>query len=121
MPPRGLLRSFLALWLVTGIALFIASIMTVADASAGARHFNPHLVLLGAIEALGAALFLVPRTMRFGAIVLLATIGVAFVVHSALGQFRADLLVYEADVAFIAIHGSLTSLQWRAAIGLRAA
>jgi membrane protein CcdC involved in cytochrome C biogenesis len=117
MPPRSLLRSFLALWFVTGIALFIASAMTVVGARAGARHANPHIVLLGAIEALGALLFLVPRTMRLGAIVLLATIGIAFAVHSALGEIRGDLLVYAAAVAFTTVHGALTGPQWRAAMG----
>ena len=115
MPARSLLRSFLALWFVTGIALLIASVMTVMGALAGAAHTNPHLVLLGGIEALGALLFLVPRTMRLGAIMLLATIGVALLVHSALGQFRADLLVYGVAVVFVMVHGSLTAPQWREA------
>ena len=116
MPPRGLLRGFLVLWLVTGAALLYASIVTVRDALSAAHASNPHVALLGAIEGLAALLFLAPRSMRAGAAGLLATIGIAFVVHLSLGQFRGDLLVYGAVVAFAAIHGSLTPMQWRAAV-----
>ena len=116
MPPRRLLRAFLALWIVTGAVLLIASIETVLGAWEGARHANPHIVLLGAIEAIAAALFLIPRAMRLGAIGLLATIGVAFLVHTSLGEFRGDLMLYGAAVAFVAIHGTLTPEQFKAAV-----
>jgi hypothetical protein len=111
-----LLRGFLLLWFTTGLVLLIGSIETVQLARGGSHHGNPHLVLLGAVEALGAALFMVPRTMRIGAAALLLTIGVAFVVHSVIGEFRGDLLVYAAAAAFVGIHGPLTRSQWGAAL-----
>jgi len=116
MPPQRLLRSFVFLWLVTGIALLYGSIQTAREAFQRGEHLNPHLVLLGSVEALAAILFLVPRTMRAGAVGLLATIFVAFSVHAALHEFRADLLLYGAVVLFIMIHGSLTREQFRAVI-----
>ena len=118
MPSRSLLRSFLVLWMVTGLLLLIASGATVRDASAwaGARHAHPHLALLGGVEAFAALLFLVPRTCRLGAAGLLVVIGVAFVVHAAIGQFRGDLLLYAVVVLFTLVHGPLTGAQWRAAL-----
>jgi hypothetical protein len=74
MPQRNLMRGFLFLWLVTGVVLLIGSLETVRSAVGSSHHANPHLALLGSVEALAAALFLVPRRMRVGAIGLLLTI-----------------------------------------------
>jgi hypothetical protein len=114
MPPRSLMRSFLLLWMVTGVVLFVASVRTVAEAAG--PHANPHLVLLGGVEALSALLFLMPWTLRLGAVGLLTTIGIAFLVHTLMGQFRGDLLLYAAAVVFVSVHGSLTRPQWRALV-----
>jgi len=116
MPPRSLLRAFAALWLVTGLVLLIGSLLTVREGWLVSGHVNPHLVALGAVEAVAAVLFLIPRTLRAGAVGLLVTIGVAFAVHVALGQFRGDLLLYGVVVAFVLVHGPLTPAQWRAAL-----
>jgi hypothetical protein len=115
MPPRSLLRAFLALWLVTGCALLTGSLLTLRAGLGPAPHAH-HLATLGAVEAVAAALFLVPRTMRPGALGLLLTIGVAFAAHAALGQFRGDLLVFAAAVAFVAVHRPLTREQLRSAL-----
>lgn len=96
--------------------LLTLSTETARAALANTHHPNPHIVLLGLVEALAALLFLVPRTMHLGAAGLIATIAVALVVHSVLGQFRGDLLLYGTVVVFVAIHGPLTSQQWKAAI-----
>ena len=115
MPSRALMRSFLVLWFLTGFVLLVASIVTVQGALGAGAHANPHIVLLGAIEAVGALAFMIPRLLRVGAGLLLATIAIAFAVHATLGQWRGDLLMYGAAVAFIAIHGPLTQGQWRTA------
>src|SRR5262245_58154818 len=114
MPSRSLMRSFLLLWMVTGAVLLVGSVRTVVEGAGS--HPNPHLVLLGGVEALAALLFVVPRTMRLGAIGLLVTIGIAFVVHTVMGQFRGDLLLYAATVVFVSVHGPLTGSQWRALV-----
>ena len=121
MPRRNLMRGFLFLWVVTGVALLYGSVETVRSALASSAHANPHLVVLGSVEAVAAALFLVRRLMRFAAIGLLITIGVAFAVHTALHEFRGDLLLYAAAVAFIRIHGPLTQEQFRAIMSSHAA
>lgn len=117
MPAPRLIRAFLALWAVTGTTLLLLSLETMRAAWDGTSSANLHIAVLGAVEALAAVLFLIPRTMRLGALTLLATIGVALLIHSSQGQFRGDLLVYGAVIAFVATHGSLPSNQWRLAIG----
>ena len=119
MPPQRILRSFLFLWAATGVALLYGSVETVRSAFA-AVHLNPHLVVLGSLEALAALLFLIPRAMRFGAIGLLVTIGIALGVHASLHQFRGDLLLYGSAVLFVLVHGPLTREQIRAAVASRA-
>jgi hypothetical protein len=105
MPPRRLVLAFVALWWTVGLALLYLSLRTVHDAVAGGAH-DPHVALLGGLEAVAAVLFLIPRTLRVGAAGLLAAIAVAFVIHAAaLHQFRADLLLDAGAVAFVAIHG----------------
>lgn len=112
MPSQRLMRTFLFLWLATGVALLYGSVDTLRSAIAPA-HSNPHLGLLASVEAAAAILFLIPRSMRIGAVGLLITIFVAFAVHGVLHQFRADLLLYAAAVFFILIHGPLTREQLR--------
>jgi len=114
MPPRSLLRAFLVLWVVTGAALLIGSVDTVRQALGGRP--NPHLALLGAVEAMAALLFLIPRATRVGAVGLVTVIVAAFVFHAVLGQFRGDLLVYAAAAAFVGVHRPLTQAQFRSAI-----
>ena len=115
MPPRSLLRVFLGLWVISGFALFYASVLTVREAWPGS-HANPHVAVLGSIEAVAALLFVLPSTLRLGAAGLLATLAVAFVAHLVAGELRADLLVYAAVVTFVGLHGPLTRAQLRAAI-----
>jgi len=116
MPPRSLLRGFLLLWVAAGLVLFVGAAETVRAAWTSAQHANPHITLLGAVEAIAALAFLMPRTMRVGAAGLIATITIALGAHAALGQYRGDLLLYGVVVLFVAIHGPLTSAQWRAAV-----
>jgi hypothetical protein len=101
--------------MVTGLVLLLASVRTVAEAASG-PHAKPHIVILGAVEAMSALLFLWPRTMRPGAIGLLISIGVAFLVHALIGQFRGDLVIFAAAVVFVSVRGSLTDPQWRALV-----
>src|SRR5215208_1554111 len=115
MPPRKLLRAFLGLWAVTGLVLFVGSVDTVREAVVGRPH--PHLAILGSVEAMAAVLFLVPRTMRLGALGLGIALGLALGLHAAVGEFRSDLLVYGAAVSFVAIHRPLRPDQLRAALG----
>jgi uncharacterized membrane protein YphA (DoxX/SURF4 family) len=113
MPSRSLVRSFVALWWILGGALMLGSIQTVLAGLHGGQGVNPHLVVLGSVEAVAALLFLIPSTLRVGAVGLLLTIAVALSVHVTRHQFRWDLLVFGAAVLFVAVHGTLTPAQWR--------
>jgi uncharacterized membrane protein YphA (DoxX/SURF4 family) len=106
MPKPGLVRAFVAMWWTAGILLFVWSARTVQMAG-HAGHHDPHVALLGLVEAASAALFLYGRTMRIGAAGLLLTFAVALGVHAARGEFRPELLLYAAVVAFIAVHGAV--------------
>ena len=95
-------RSFWLLWWTLGAGLLYLSIATVLAGlhvvtGVGALHE----IVLGAIEAVAAVLFLVPRTILAGTIGLLATIAVAVIVHLANGRFPTPLLIYAAAVWFV--------------------
>jgi len=107
MPPRRLVLSFIALWLTLGLVVLVASVQTFLGAVSGAvhGHSHVHLALLAGIESIAAALFLVPKTMRLGAIGLLATFAVAFIAHALAGEFATILLLYAAGTVFVVVHG----------------
>ena len=82
------------------LALLWASIHTVL-------HLGPtdlHARLIGGVEAVGAVAFLLSRTLRLGASLLLVTILPALLLHTARGEWRPDLLVYAAGVLLVALH-----------------
>jgi len=100
-------RSFIAFHLVLGLGVLTASAETLLHAlSHENRHSHQHLAFLGGTEALGAILFLVPRTMRAGAVLLMVTLGMAFVAHSIQGELRPDLAIYTAGALLVLAHGS---------------
>lgn len=107
MPPRALVRAFVAMWWTVGVLLLFWSARTVNGAIQAGRLHDPHVALLGLVEAGAAVLFLMPRTMRLGAAGLLATFVVAFLVHAAHQEFRGDLLLYATVVSFVAVHGAV--------------
>ena len=98
--------SFIAFHLTLGLTLLILSVRTVVEVlAAGAGQVNLHAAV-GALEALGALLFLFPRSLRVGGALLLLTIGLVIVLHAVAGQFRGDLLVYAVGTWFVMVHGS---------------
>ena len=74
MPPRGLVRAFVAQWWTAGLLLLVWSVQTAQTALPAGRGYTPHVALLGLVEAAAAVLFLIPRTMRLGAAALLLTL-----------------------------------------------
>ena len=94
-------RAFVALHLVLGLGLFILS----ARAAVGAPA-DSHVLPLAGLEAVAAILFLLPRTLRLGAGLLMATLAVAIVLHVLRGEWPGALPIYAAAVLFVAVHGS---------------
>lgn len=104
MQQNHLVRAFLAFWWTLGAVLLYLSIQTVVHAH-GAPGSDAHAALLGAVEAIAAVLFLIPRTMRAGGLALLATFAAALLLHAARGQLATPLLIYAAGVLFVMVHG----------------
>ncbi len=93
-------RMFIVFQVVLGGVLLVLSAMTAWTAG------NAHIRLLGAVEAVGAVLFLIPRTLRQGAWILLLTFAVALVIHLSRGEWRGDLLIYAAGVVLVTVYRS---------------
>lgn len=114
----GKVRAFLALYFTLGVVVLVQSIQTII----AARHDSiavpdqVHAFLLGAVEAIAALLFLLPKTMGLGANTLLAVFGIAFGLHALQGHPNLTLLVYAAGVLFVRIHG-VSGYRWRPAAG----
>jgi hypothetical protein len=95
--------SFILLHVTLGLVLGVGGATTAWSASG---PHAAHLALLGSVEAVAAVLFLIPWTLRLGAVGLLLSCGVAFTVHAAMGEWRGDLLLYLVAVLFVAVHGA---------------
>jgi hypothetical protein len=114
MPSVMLVRAFVVQWWTTGIVLLYLSLRTVYAGLAGGRGHDAHLVVVGAIEAVAAVLFLIPRTLRIGAAGLLMVFALVLLIHALRLQFRGDIVIYAAAVLFVAVHGSVPKLWLRA-------
>jgi hypothetical protein len=95
-------RAFLIFHVILGLALLWSSVHTVLHLG----RTDLHARIIGSTEAVGAVAFLVPRTLRLGAALLLLTLVGAILVHAGQGEWRPDLLVYAAGVGLVTAHGS---------------
>jgi hypothetical protein len=107
VPDRPLFRQFVVLYVTLGLVVLIQSVETAVAAVRGTippadQH---HALILGTLETIAAVLFLVPRTMRLGADLLLVIFGLAFVLHALRGDPPLTLLVYGAAALFVRTHG----------------
>ena len=107
MPPRSLVRAFLALYVTLGVVVVIQSVQTVVSAYRGffTGHEQLLALILGSLETIAAILFLIPRTMRIGAYSLVTIFALAFFLHAHAGQPNFALLVYLAGTLFVLMHG----------------
>ncbi len=107
MDANRLRHAFVALHVVLGVVIFVQSMATAVHSSGWlpGHARNIQLLALGSIEALLAILFLLPRTVRIGALGLMIVLALAIVVHASMGEFPAGLIVYAAGVAYVGIHG----------------
>ncbi|MFL5494701.1 MAG: hypothetical protein ACJ8DC_10005 [Gemmatimonadales bacterium] len=117
MSSPSLVRSFVGLYLTVGTVVLIQSVQTVLAAVRGELPPGDqrHAIVLGAVEAIAAVLFLVPPTLRRGADVLLVIFALAFVLHAVRGELALPLVVYGAVVLFVRAHGVPWSRSARAA------
>jgi uncharacterized membrane protein YphA (DoxX/SURF4 family) len=101
------MQSFRILWWTLGIGILVMSVQTVLSARGMHSHDEIHAALIGTLEAISAILFLIPKTMRIGAVGLLLTIFIAFAIHTLMHHFRWDLLIYAAAVFYVRARGVL--------------
>jgi len=65
-----------------------------------------HLAFVAGLEALGAVLLLIPRTVRWGGTALLVVLLPGFVYHIVRGAWEFQALIYAAGVGFVMAHGA---------------
>jgi hypothetical protein len=105
MNHQTLRRSFIAFHLTLSAVVFLQSVTTVLQTRA-ASHTGLAVAVLASAEALAAILFVVPATLRAGALSLLAIFLFALGFHGLHGELQSTLLVYAAGVFFVMMHGS---------------
>jgi len=105
MPAHNVRRAFIVLHAALGLGLMVATLQTFLHAMR--EHGGPdlHLGFVIAVEGIGALLFLIPQTLRVGAIALLIVLVGGFAVHVTRGELEVQLLVYAAAVWFVMVHG----------------
>jgi hypothetical protein len=108
MDRRALRRSFIAFHLTLGAVVLVESLITVlrAHGAGGASHARLGVAVLAGAEAVAALLFILPATLRLGAVSLLAIFLFAVAFHGLHGELQLTLLVYAAGVFFVMVHGS---------------
>ena len=109
MPNPSLVRAFRLFHYTLGVVVLILSVQTVLDARNGGLPAGDrvHGLVLGSLEAVAALLFLIPRTMRAGAVLLLVIFTAAFGLHALRGDVALNLLVYATGVLFVREHGTV--------------
>lgn len=93
--------AFVAMWWTLGIVALIESVRLFLRGVAMPEGTSVALVGIAILEAVGAVLFLTPRTLKFGAFILLGVFAAGFVGHVFRGQFLTQFLVYAAATLFI--------------------
>jgi ClpA/ClpB-like protein len=95
--------AFRLFWTTLGIVVLIESVKPILPLLAGAESGKAHVAALAAVEIIGALLFLVPKTMRYGAWLLLAVFAVAAIAHLVRGEFPGSLFVYAAGTILVLV------------------
>lgn len=97
-------RAYRLFHAVLGLGLLAMSLLTflhVIDEHGGLGH----LAFVAGLEALGAVLFLVPRTVRWGGAALLLVLIPGFVFHLVHGEWQFEVLIYAAGVWLVMMRG----------------
>jgi hypothetical protein len=97
----ALRRTFVLFHCTLAIVVFAESMQALLHAL---NSGHKHIALLAGPEALACVLFVVPKTLKIGAIALLGIFAIALIVHGLQGEIA--LLVYGTGVLFVMVHGA---------------
>ena len=103
-------KSLTVLRIVLATVVVILSVATLLRPGADPRHAHLDLLVqaLALAEIAGALLLLVPRTVRIGAVVLLAVFAVAVAIHFLHGEWNVGhLVVYGAAAQVFLRHEAI--------------
>jgi len=87
-----------------GGGLLVMSLLALAHALHEHGGFG-HLAFVAGLEALGALLFLVPRTVRWGGAALLLVLIPGFLFSLVHGEWRFEPLIFAAGVWLVMMQG----------------
>src|SRR5262245_11849557 len=68
-----------------------------------------HLAFVGALEAVGAVLLLLPRTVKVGGILLLFVVLPSFAIHLTRGELELRYLIYATGIWLVMSDGAAWS------------
>lgn len=104
-------RAFILLHVALGLGLLVGTGQTLLHMIT--EHGGPglHLGFVIALEGIGAVLFLIPRTLRVGAIALLIVLLGSFTFNLTRGELEVQLLIAAAAVWFVSVHGAAWSVR----------
>lgn len=97
-------RVFWVFHAVLGLGLLAMSSITLVHALHEHGGLG-HLALVAGIEGVGAALFLIPRTVRWGGVLLLLVLVPGFIFHLVNGEWQFEVLIYAAGVWLVMMQG----------------
>ena len=95
--------AFVSMWWTLGIVVLGGGLATLIRQLNGAAPLAPLAAVLAGAEIVGASLFLFPRTLKYGALILLGAFAIAIVSQLVAGAFPAQLLVYAAATHFVLV------------------
>jgi len=101
MTAANVRREFRLFHAILGLGLLIMSLQTLVHALRELHGDHRHLALVAGLEAAGAVLFLIPRTIRWGGFILLVVLLVGFAEPLTRGELELQRLVYAAGVWFL--------------------
>lgn len=101
MTAANVRREFRLFHTILGLGLLVLGMQTLAHALGEHEGGRLHLALVSGLEAAGAVLFLIPRTVRWGGSVLLLILLVGFAEALTRGELELQRLIYAAGVWFV--------------------
>lgn len=100
-------RAFMLFHATLGGVLLLNGVMAVSHALHELDGRHGHLAMVGSLEALGALLFLIPRTVRWGGAALLVVLLGGVAMHLSKGEWQElHYLIYATGVWLVMLNGA---------------